>query len=95
MDFWKLKKKFKNCFLGDIHNALHKILDTTVIVVSSAKEALEVLKNNSIDVIISDIVMPEMDGFEFAKIVKKNYPDIIFIFLSAFFDTDTLSRLQP
>ena len=30
MDFWKLKKKFKNCFLGDIPNDLHKIIDTTL-----------------------------------------------------------------
>ena len=63
-----------------------------IIIVSNAKEALEVLKNNPIDVIISDIIMPEMNGFEFAKIIKKNYPNIVFIFLSAFFDTDTLLK---
>jgi len=64
-----------------------------VITASSVKEALEILKNNHINVVISDIVMPaEMDGFEFAKIVKENYPDIIFIFLSSFFDTDTLLK---
>jgi len=94
-------KDFKNLnvLFVDDSEFVRKIIKNTLsnyfnkaIVASSVKKALEILKNDSIDIIISDIVMPEIDGFEFAKIVKKNYPEIVFIFLSAFFDTETLLK---
>jgi PAS domain S-box-containing protein len=48
---------------------------------SSGLEALDQLKNNDIHVIISDAMMPKMDGFEFCKLVKKDpaYASIPFI----------------
>ncbi len=50
-------------------------------------EALEKLKHNSIDTIISDILMPEMDGFQFCRECKKdeNLSVIPFIFYSAIY----------
>ncbi len=38
----------------------------------NGKEGLEVLRQNIIDAIICDLLMPEMDGFEFIDIVSKN-----------------------
>lgn len=38
----------------------------------SAKDALEILKTSSPDLIMTDLWMPEMNGEEFAKIVKKD-----------------------
>ena len=40
------------------------------------KEAMKILKNNSIDMVISDVVMPEMDGFELSRYIQKKYPNI-------------------
>nr|WP_319509536.1 two-component regulator propeller domain-containing protein [uncultured Draconibacterium sp.] len=37
---------------------------------SDGKEALQMLKKHNIDVIVSDVMMPEMDGFELCSIVK-------------------------
>lgn len=38
----------------------------------SGKEALNILDKNSVDVILLDIMMPEMNGYEVCKIIKEN-----------------------
>lgn len=53
-----------------------------VILADNGVQALEKLEKNKIDLIISDVMMPEMDGFVFCKTVKqhetyKNLPFII------------------
>jgi PAS domain S-box-containing protein len=45
----------------------------------SAIKALELLKTTHFDVIVSDYKMPEMDGIEFLKIVRRDHPPIPFI----------------
>ncbi len=47
-----------------------------VITSESAMEALEVLKTEKVELILSDVIMPEMDGFQFAAEVRKQYPQI-------------------
>lgn len=56
-----------------------------VLGVTNGKEALKILNNNTVDIIISDIVMPEMDGFELLSAVRadKMLCHIPFILLSA------------
>lgn len=41
--------------------------------VASAEEALEVLKTETVDVVISDIMLPGMDGLQLTDRAKKNY----------------------
>ena len=55
----------------------------------NAKIALEKLKHNNFDLIISDIKMPEIDGIQFMKIVFEKYWQIPFIFITAFADVDS------
>ena len=50
----------------------------------SGIQALEILKNNSIDFIISDIRMPAMGGLELIQHVKKNYPGILYALMTAY-----------
>ena len=50
--------------------------------VPDGKKALEVIENNHIDILITDIRMPEMDGIELLKAVKHKYPQIKVIILS-------------
>ncbi len=40
---------------------------------SNGKEALQVLENQTVDVVITDIVMPEMDGIELTETIRKKY----------------------
>ena len=44
----------------------------TVITTCNPKDGLTLLSEHKIDVIILDVMMPEMDGFEFCKIVKND-----------------------
>ena len=40
--------------------------------VLSAREGFDFLENNSVDLILLDICMPEIDGFQFLEIIKKD-----------------------
>ena len=50
---------------------------------ASGAEALEKLKNHKFDIIVTDIMMPEMDGYEFCKKVKEdtdlNHIPVVFL----------------
>ncbi|GAB6074133.1 EAL domain-containing response regulator [Nautilia lithotrophica] len=91
-------KKLNLLFVDDnetiieLGKALFSKLFKSIKIASNGKEASEILKNNNIDIVITDINMPKINGFELAKQIKKNHPDIIVVFLSAFFDTDTLLK---
>ena len=56
-----------------------------ILVASNGIEALEIVKMSIPDIIISDVMMPEMDGLEFCKKIKKNIKTchIPFILLTA------------
>jgi DNA-binding response OmpR family regulator len=45
----------------------------TVFKAESAQEALKVLEAEAIQLVVSDIMMPETDGFELCKIIKSNF----------------------
>lgn len=52
----------------------------------NGKEALATMEENEIDLIISDVMMPEMDGFAFAKKVRENDKQIPILFMTALDD---------
>ena len=56
-----------------------------VISATSAKEAFEAVQGSSIDLILLDIVMPEMDGFELCRQLKADprVKDVPVVFLTA------------
>ena len=43
-----------------------------VIAATSGKEALGVLLSQQVDIILLDVMMPELDGYETAKLILKN-----------------------
>lgn len=49
----------------------------------NANEAYDVMYENSIDMIISDIMMPGADGFEFARAVREFNTEIPILFMTA------------
>ncbi|MFC1694350.1 response regulator [Candidatus Latescibacterota bacterium] len=54
----------------------------------SAKKALKYIKSNSVDLVISDYVMPEMDGITFLAKVREIKPEITRIILTGYADKE-------
>lgn len=53
---------------------------------ASGVEALDMVRDKSFDVIVSDLAMPEMDGVEFLNEVVRTYPESARIIISGFAD---------
>jgi CheY-like chemotaxis protein len=75
--------------------ALEAILDSlgqNLVKANSGKEALRCLLNHDFAVILLDVQMPEMDGFETATLIRarEKTRDTPIIFLTAFSTSDTL-----
>jgi DNA-binding NarL/FixJ family response regulator len=72
-------------FLDGMKSMLQAIENFKIVFVeNTAKKALLQLKEFTPDIIITDISMPEMNGIEFIKEVKKDYPGIKILVLSMF-----------
>jgi two-component system response regulator HupR/HoxA len=57
---------------------------------TSGKEALKILENNEVHVIVTDMRMPEMSGLELLRIIKDKYPQIMRLVLSGYTQVTTL-----
>jgi len=80
----------------DVLNAIKRMLideNYDLHFAQSGQEGLKVLKKKDIQVIVSDMRMPEMDGVAFLKEAKKIAPDSIPIVLSAYTDTEALMEV--
>jgi len=51
---------------------------------SDGKEALAAIQKQSFDLIVLDLSMPDMDGFEFLKVVRAKSPNLKIIVISGF-----------
>lgn len=64
-----------------------------VMVFENGRKAADMLRNVKPSLIVSDIEMPQMDGFEFHDFVEKNYGDTIpFIYLSSSTDEEVKQK---
>ncbi len=55
---------------------------------TSPKEALDFVKRNDVDLVVSDYLMPEMDGISFLAQVKKVKPEVPRIILTGYADKE-------
>lgn len=55
---------------------------------NNPEEAVEFLKNNTPDIIISDFLMPQMNGLEFLTKAKELYPEVSMILLTGYADKE-------
>ena len=63
-----------------------------VVRAQSAKDALDKMALESFSLLISDIVMPEMNGLELLKLVKKEWPLTKAVMMTAYASTDTAMK---
>lgn len=67
---------------------LTRKLDSECLFASSGTEGLSLLAEKNIDVVVSDMKMPEMSGIEFLAQVATLYPETVRIALTGFTDND-------
>lgn len=89
----KLKKSIRNLLLVDDDQTYLELMieafgrqNYSTFSASNAKEAIEHLAIEKIDAVITDIKMPEMDGFQLTKKVKEAYPELPVFLVTAFAD---------
>jgi response regulator RpfG family c-di-GMP phosphodiesterase len=75
----------------DILNALKRLLrkDYTIVTFNEGQEALVYLEENPVDMIMSDMRMPNMDGAEFLTKSRDIQPNAIRLLLTGFSDMDS------
>ncbi len=74
--------KTENLYL--LERVLKKI-DYEVVVAENGKQALEKLHGDNFEMVISDILMPVMDGFQLCRAVRSDekFNDLLFVFYTA------------
>ena len=86
----------KECILIiDDEDALREMLEETikhygykVLTAESPGAALDILQAEIVDLVVSDVIMPEMNGYRLASIIHEKYPDIKIQILSGFGEDD-------
>ncbi|KAB7884228.1 hybrid sensor histidine kinase/response regulator [Poseidonibacter ostreae] len=96
-----MENKFSILILDDVQENIYSLellindaFDLNVFTADNANSAVECLMNNDIDLILSDVQMPEVDGFEFAKYLKsvEKTKDIPIIFITGIYDKDAYQK---
>lgn len=75
-----------------ILSALRRLLrlnGITTLQATSGREGLELLKAHEVDLVISDMRMPEMDGARFLELVKEHDPRIMRVLLTGYADMES------
>jgi len=82
-------------FIDGVSSAFIKDIDNIEVVGSanSGNEAIEKLKDSNADVVLLDLVMPEMGGAECSELLKKLYPSLKIVILTGETDTSLLYKV--
>ncbi|MGE5172577.1 MAG: response regulator [Betaproteobacteria bacterium] len=82
-------------FLKSLAEGLHLYSKKlTIITANGGEKALEILKTAVVDVVVTDLNMPGMDGFEFLRQVQQARPRVPVIIMSAYARPHVEARLK-
>ncbi|QKJ22980.1 sensor histidine kinase [Poseidonibacter lekithochrous] len=94
-------EKFTVLLVDDVSENIHSLkliiedsFDINILSALSANEGMEILMKSSVDLILSDIQMPDIDGFQFAEYLKSvdATKDIPIIFITGIYDKDDYQK---
>ena len=68
--------------------------DFSVITALNGKEAVKILETYHVDLVVTDLRMPKMDGFELLAYMTQNFPSIPVIVMTAFGTPEIESNMQ-
>lgn len=68
---------------------LFRPLGYRVLLAESARAGLSVLEGEPVDLVVSDMRMPEMDGAQFLERVRNQWPDVVRILLTGYADINS------
>jgi PAS domain S-box-containing protein len=81
---------------GGIRSSLKELLQLSGCLVETAadgEDALEKLSSGAFDAVLSDVVMPRMDGYELYKTIHQRWPDLPVLMMTAFhYDKDHIIK---
>ncbi len=81
---------------GGIRHTLAEILEAEGCKVETAGDGLEALakiEKGGLDVVLTDVVMPKMDGYELFTTVRKRWPELPILMMTAFhYDKDHIIK---
>ncbi|MDD5066851.1 MAG: response regulator [bacterium] len=80
----------------DDEELIRKVLNVKIretghetLLAQSGEEAIRMLKENKVELVFCDVLMPQMNGFEVLQYIKKNHEDVIVIIMTAYANLKT------
>ncbi len=77
-----------------ISRILSNTKDLAVLTACNGQEALEILEKTPVDLVVTDIVMPVMDGFELMAYLSENHPEIPIFAMTAFESPEVNQKIK-
>ena len=96
-----MNEKFSILILDDVAENIYSLefliedqFDVNIFTAQDANSAFSILMENDIDLILSDVQMPDIDGFQFAEYIKsiEKTKDIPIIFITGIYDKDMYQK---
>ena len=70
--------------IRDMLSRHFRFMDCEVETAENGKEALAIMAKTRVDIVISDILMPEMDGVELLRAIRDEYPMVHVIMITGY-----------
>jgi CheY-like chemotaxis protein/glycine cleavage system H lipoate-binding protein len=75
--------------LDSIRRHLRNELDIEIFSAISVHDALDIIEEFDINIILTDLMMPDIDGMEFLKIIQEKKPNILMIMITGYATINT------
>jgi CheY-like chemotaxis protein len=81
-----------NLFMANTLTDILAVKGFTVHAAFSGAEALKVLQSQHIDILLTDVIMPDMNGVELYRATRKAYPNLITVLMTAYAADDIIEQ---